>query len=326
MQQKKRHHFVPKAYLKAFCDEAGRLLVYRKDGPPEPLRVAPDATQFRRYYYSQPTADGSQDNNKLEEFFSSIEGAWAETVARLGRREDVNDRLESIFEFIALQRVRVPASRDVAEAVLAQSVKDAMRVMLARGEIPSPPAGYESLPDQVQVSIDPHRSIHAMVAMMQGIGALFSKLGLAAIHNHTSLPFLTSDNPVIWFDQSLPFDRQKPYTIDIESGSVFLFFPVSPTVAIVGTKEYQEGFGRNGMQYGEVPAEDWVRVVNAQTCRFAYEAVIASSAGQEEVIAQYAAISPVHEAVELQVGKGQATIHRQVFGPRPLKPKWKDKP
>jgi hypothetical protein len=73
MQQTKRHHHVPKAYLKVFCDVQGKLLVYRKDAPTEPLHQVPDATQFRRYYYSQPLIDGSQYNNTLEVAFSSIE-------------------------------------------------------------------------------------------------------------------------------------------------------------------------------------------------------------------------------------------------------------
>ncbi len=75
MQQKKRHHFVPKAYLNTFCDQRGKLLVYRKDSPQEPLHGAPGATQFRRYfyYYSQPIPEGGRDNNTLEAFFSIIE-------------------------------------------------------------------------------------------------------------------------------------------------------------------------------------------------------------------------------------------------------------
>lgn len=325
MQQKKRHHFVPKAYLNAFCDQKGRLLVYRKDGPQEPLHVVPDATQFRRYYYSQPIPEGGQDNNTLEAIFSAIESDWPETVAKLHQRKDVNDRLENIFQFMALQRVRVPAARDATEAMLAQAVKDTMKVMLANGTLSPPPLGLEDLPNKVQVSIDPHRSIHAMVAMMQGIGQLYSMLGFVAVHNSTKQPFLTSDNPVLWFDPSLPFDDQQPYTINPDGGPVFLVFPVSPKLALVGSTEYKDIFSRHGLSHSDVPNETWVNLINAQVCRFAYEAVIAKSTGQEDVIAKYTNISPVHEAISQQIGKGMATIHRQVFGPRLAKPKWRDK-
>jgi hypothetical protein len=323
VQQTKRHHFIPKAYLKAFCNPAGKLLVYRKDNPGAPLHVVPDATQFRRYYYSQPTPEGGQDNNTLEVFFSTIEKDWPETVAKLHRRDDVNDRLENIFEFMSLQRVRVPAARDAVEAALAQSVKDTMNVMLANGTLPAPPKGFEDLPDRVQVSIDPHRSIRAMEAELRGLGKLYSMLGIVAVHNATTRPFLTSDNPVLWFDPSLPFDEQLPYTVNPDGGPVFLVFPISPKLVLVGATEYREVYGRRGLLHSDVPDEAWIDLINAQICRFAYDAVIAQSTGQEEMIVKYADVSPVHEAIPLQVGKGLATIHRHVFGPRVAKLKWK---
>lgn len=322
MQQTKRHHYVPKAYLKAFCDDHGKLRVYRKDAPTKPLHQVPDATQFRRYYYSQPIPDGGQDNNKLESAFSTIETHWPETVTKLHARGDVNDRLESIFQFIALQRVRVPAIRDAAESMLAQTVKDIMRVMLANGTLPSPPAGLADLPNQVQVAIDPHRSIHSMVAMLEGMGKLFSLVGLVAVHNNTDLPFITSDNPVLWFDPSLPFDEQRPYTLQ-PGGPVFLVFPVSPKLALIGSTQYREFFETHGLEHSDLQDEGMVYAINSQVCRFAYEAIITQDGGWEELIAEHAGVSPVHEAVNIPIAKGMATMHRMAFGPRASKPKLK---
>lgn len=324
MQQTKRHHFVPKAYLKAFCDQQGRLLVYRKDGPSAPLRVAPDGTQFRRYYYSQPTPEGGQDNNTLEQLFSAVESDWPGTISKLHLRVDANDRLENLFQFMALQRVRVPAARDAAEAVLAKTVKDTMMAMLANGTLPPPPLGLEDLPSKVLVSIDPHESIHAMAAMIQGMEEIYSMLGFAIIHNTTTRPFLTSDNPVLWFDPSLPVDVQRPYTISPDGCSGLLFFPVSPTLVLVGSTEYKDTFKQHGLLYSDAPDVAWVDFVNEQVCRFAYEAVIAQSAGQEELIAKYVAISPIHEAISLPLGKGVVTIHQYAFGARTVKARWRD--
>jgi hypothetical protein len=75
-QVKKRHHFVPKAYLRSFVDARGRVFVYRKDEPVKVLEVDPDATGFERYYYSQPTPEGSFDHNTLEDLFSNLERLW----------------------------------------------------------------------------------------------------------------------------------------------------------------------------------------------------------------------------------------------------------
>jgi hypothetical protein len=282
----------------------------------------PDATQFRTFYYSQPLPDGSRDNNTLEAVFSSIERHWPETVAKLHARGDVNDRLENIFQFIALQRARVPAGRDAAEAMRAQTVKDTMKVMLANAMGPPPPPGFADRLNQLQVSIDPHQSIHAMVGMMEGVGKLFSMLGFVAVHNGTELPFITSDNPVLWFDPSLPFDEQRPYTIQ-SRGPVFFVFPVSPKLALIGSTKYKEVFGAHGLQHSDVLDVGTVYAINSQICRFAYEAVITQGTGWEDLIAKYAGVSPVHEAVAIPMAKGVVTIHRMAFGPRVAKPKWK---
>ena len=321
MQQTKRHHYVPKAYLKAFCDAKGKLLVYRKEGPPEPLYVSPDATQFRRYYYSQESENGEQDNNTLEELFSTVETDWPKTVAMLRNGENVNDRLEYIFNFIALQRARVPAARDAIEAQQARVVKDTFDQMFADGMFPPPPPGLDL--SKVQVTIDPNRSLQAIPNILNGMGELFSRMGIMAVHNNTGRPFLTSDNPVLWFDPTLPFREQLPYTIGKNHGAAILFFfPVSPDLAILGSNEYRAGFSTDGLIYSEVPDEAWVEMMNAQVCRFGYEAVIARQSGQEEIIQAFLDVSPIHQAISMPSVKGKATLHQHVFGKRALKPKW----
>jgi hypothetical protein len=323
MQQTKRHHFVPKAYLKAFCDGDGKLRVYRKDRPSEPLHVAPDAAQFRRYYYSQIAPDGARDNNGLEAFFSAIESHWPATVAALHARGHVNDRLENLFEFMSLQRVRVPATRDLVESMLAETVRSTLAGLIARGEV-VPAVGLEDLSDHVHISIDPHQSLHAMAAMLQGLAPLYERLGLSVVHNATGLPFLTSDNPVIWFDPSVPFAQQRPYTLDSLDGPVLLLFPISPTVLILGSHDYRGTFTAYGLLHTDAPDRAWVEHVNAQVCRFAYEAVIAASPGQEALIAEFADVSPVHAAAPIDAGAGSLLWHRQVFGRRLEKPKWRE--
>jgi hypothetical protein len=51
---KKRHHYVPKAYLNSFRDEQGRVCVWLKDDPHKSIHQSPDNVGFHKYYYSQP--------------------------------------------------------------------------------------------------------------------------------------------------------------------------------------------------------------------------------------------------------------------------------
>jgi hypothetical protein len=313
---KKRHHFVPKAYLRAFESSDGKVLVYRKDEPGKILRVNPDGTGFERYYYSQPTPEGSIDHNRLEDMFSVIEGKWPPVVERMGRRENVNESLLDIFEFILLQRVRVPASRDATEAKLAAQVKATFKHLLAKGSIPAPPESLRGRLDEVLVSIDPHKSIHGMVDDINAARDVFDRIGLSVVHNMTDVPFLTSDNPVIWLDPSIHPDDIEPYAIK-RGGPVLLLFPISPSLLILGSTDYKEIFSKHGLQYSETREDGWVRQINETVCRFAYKAVYASSPGQEDLISRFTGMSPVWR----QSGaKGKL-----VFGERTAKPKWKPK-
>jgi hypothetical protein len=159
---KKHHHYVPKAYLRSFCDDSGRVLVYRKDDSSKGIPLSPDNTAFHKYYYSQPTPEGGIEHNALEDCFSKIEEKWPGIVDRLHRKEDVNDSLEDIFQFIALQRVRVPACRDVVEKIEGERTKAIVRRLDAEGRLPPKPKGFEDIPDHIEASINPHLSIHAM--------------------------------------------------------------------------------------------------------------------------------------------------------------------
>ncbi|ORL68378.1 hypothetical protein B7H19_15610 [Pseudomonas putida] len=321
MKQKKRHHFVPQTYLESFCNPAGRILVYRKDGDGTPLPLVPNATQFQRYYYSQPKPDGGRDNNTLEDFFSEYESAWQPLVKKLEARVDINDDLETLFSFMALQRARVPACRDAVERTLAATVKNVAKQMYQDGHLPPLPTEYPNLLEDLEVAIDPHQSIHAMVVIIQAMGPLIDSLGWVVFHNNSETPFLSSDNPVAWFDPSLPFAEQKPYGI-IPNGPVVVQFPVSPRLVLIGATEYRDIFISKGLIHADAPSDEWVKGVNAQTCRFGYEAVLASTESQEQMISDFADISPVLTSQSLLVNDSRMILHSMEFGRRSEKPKW----
>lgn len=319
---KKRHHYVPKAYLKSFCNGDGKLHVHRKDTPEKVLSLAPDNTGFHKYFYSQPTPEGSVDHDKLEDCFSECEAKWPDIVKKFRARENVNDRLGDIYAFIGLQRARVPAARDACEKVLAETVKATMRQMDAAGELPPPPEGFEGLLEHVDVAIDPHQSIYAMVDIIKGVGKLLGKIGIEVVHNDTGLPFLTSDNPVIWFDPSLSEEEMRPYAVSLD-GPIVLLFPVAPDLLIYGDTSKQEQFAQHGLVYSKPNGIAAVESMNNLICRFAYESVFASKCGFEGLVKKHADTSPVIRTETIPAPNGQFLLHSFVWGKRTRKPKWK---
>ena len=317
--KKKRHHFIPKAYLNSFCDDEGKVFIYRKDDPKRPFHQKPDRTGFHKYYYSQPMPEGGMNHDVLENFFSETETTWPQIVERLQRGEKVdNGMIDDISQFICLQYARVPANRDFVERIHAEMLKSMMRNLDATDELPPPPEGYHDILSQVEVSIDPHQSILAMPNLLGAAGEILDEIGLDVIHNETDIPFLTSDNPVIWFDPSVPEEEMQPYNIQ-PSGPIMLFFPVTPNLMILGGTFLLEKFAHNGMEHMKCRNLEFVNKCNRCICRFAYETVFTREKGQEAVIEEYADVSPVLKPTRI----GPYTVFQRVFGKRKRKPAWK---
>lgn len=319
--KKKRHHYIPKSYLKFFCDNSGQVLVYRKDDPCKAISLSPDNIGFHKYYYSQPRPDGGKDYNALEDLFSSIEDKWPGIVDRIHRRENVNDSLEEIFQFMGLQRARVPASRDVTEKIQAEDVMAEARQLDAEGKLSPKPMGLEDILDNVEVSINPHQSIHAMVPVMQATGQVFNQMGFYAVHNKTKIPFLTSDNPVIWFNPSVKEADLRPYVIRPD-GPVVLLFPVSPSLIIYGHSSWRDRSEAEGLGIEDLSDVGMVEMINRQVCRFGYQAIFAQKSGQERLIQEHAELSPTIRFDRIGADEGETVVFEMIFGKRERKPKW----
>ncbi|MDF0676835.1 MAG: DUF4238 domain-containing protein [Nitrospira sp.] len=310
--------------MRSFCDDSGRVLVCRKDDPSKAIPLSPDNTAFHKYYYSQPTPEGGKDHNAFEDFFSKVEEKWPRIVDRLHRRENVNDSLETIFEFMALQRARVPASRDVTEKIHAEDVMTVARRLDAEGKLSPEPDGIKDILDHVEVAINPHQSLHGMVTVMQATGQVFDQIGFYTIHNKTSVSFLTSDNPGIWFDPSVQDTDLRPYVLRPDGPVVFIF-PISPVIIIYGHSSWRDRFASEGLGTVDLSNTGLVEMINRQICRFGYRAIFAQKAGQERLIEEHASVSPTIRFDRIGMGKDEMVLFEMVFGKRERKPKWVEK-
>lgn len=320
-------HFIAKTYLDNFVNAKRKVHMYRKDDPYKEIQQRPEELASHKHFYRQPDPTGGFDHNSIEDMFGQVETRWPDIVRRLRMKEDVNDCLKNIFQFIAIHRVRVPAARDACETILAETVKSALRNLYRAGELPPPPKGLEHLGNvwnHVEVAIDPHQSIHAMVDMLRGMAKLVEKIGIGVLHNTTDVPFLTSDNPVIWFDPSVSEAEMRPYAIRID-GPITLLFPVSPDLLIYGHSSMREQFAIDGLGYGDLSARSTVEGMNALICQFAYEAVFASVDTFADLVAQYADKSPVVRTQTVPTEDAEYIMYQYVWAKRIRKPKWNNK-
>jgi hypothetical protein len=322
--QKKKHHYVPVTYLEGFTTEAKKLYVYPKYPPNEVRCQSPKKTGFRKYYYSQPLPEGGKNNNALEDFFSTVESKWSGFIKDIQNNKNVNDRLEFLLEFIALQYSRVPCTREAIELMLAHQVKGTSDVLNKAGKLPKPPKGYEHIFENLEISIDPHKSIHAMHEITTGLGELFSKLGFGVIRNNSNLPFITSDNPVIWFDSSKKKNEFLPYTITPQSPILF-YFPLAKDIGLIGTYEAEEDFKKYGLLESPQPTKKTIKMLNSLVAKFSYEVFYSCKPTQRELLIKYKEMSPILDFQEIQDNEGKLLFFGRKFGPRIKPAKWENK-
>lgn len=322
--EKKSHHYVARAYLRSFCNEDGRVCTYSKDRNGQFWFARPEAIGFENYYYSQPTPEGGRDNNRLEEGFGRFEEKWPPLVAKIGRSELDHGELISLLQFVLMHRVRVPTARDAHERVRAEWIRMAQRSLHEQGKLPPTPAGFDFdfLDQHTEVAIDPHTSIHAMVDLAKGMQRALDSAGYEILQNNSSEEFVTSDNPVVYFDPLKPENSIQPYNIDRQRMDVELFFAISPTLMLWGHSILRPQFATRGMLCKPLRELEFVRRANRLIVRFANKFVFARTDEHQALVREYASLSPVVEVTHMGSGANRMLIARSVFGKRKRKPKW----
>jgi hypothetical protein len=315
--EKKRHHYIPITYLDKFADGSGKVFAYRKDEVQKTLHLLPSEIAFERYYYSQPLPEGGQDNNTFEDFFSTIESTWTPLVIRLRARSNISSDFETLCAFMGLMRVRVPAARDMVEVSLAEQVKATARFLDQQGMLPPKPTGREDILDHLSVAIDPHESLRAISDLARGFSIVLGQLGLEVIHNKTDISFLTSDNPVVYFDSTVEEASLLPYQIQPPHGSIELLFPIDADTVLRGRP------GPPNLRHVQLTDRQDAKRINRFVPRFGYRFVFSRDRTHEALIAKYASTSPVLKTVTKPSTTGGVLVQNEcVFGPRPTKPKW----
>lgn len=324
---KKRHHYVPITYLDGFTDDRGRLQVYLCDQHQgvdlEPKPIAPNNIAFRNYYYAQTDPDTGLRSNRIEDLFDEdVETHWPN--ARDAARQDnwTPESWAHLYLMLASLRVRVPAAREMIETALASGVRMAGDKLDRDGRLPPMPAGLEDLWSRTDISIDPQQSLLAMPRLLESVQAVVASVGFEVLHNRTGRPFITSDNPVSWFDPRTPEARQRPYQLNAEAIRAEIVFPIDAWTLLRGTTALRnrDYSGRPGSRV--LTDERAVRGLNRITARFAYRLMFAPDRQSDRLIRLYGSTSPVLRTATRRTSKGDLLLMQTVFGPRPQLPRW----
>ena len=255
----KGQHFVPECYLKSWCDPdcppeyEPYVWLFERDGN-NPRNRAPSNIFKETDFYTIENADGTR-NLDLEHGLSGLEGRFA-TV----REEKLSKQLPLTQEehlylavFVAAAQFRTRSSRD-HHASQWQYMRDLMdhtaeAMANASKEQKRALAGIHTLvPSENSLSHEQVRRMakYPLQSMMAGIlGAVtpvLMKMNMLILNTDDPLGFITSDQPVTWFDPEaykLPPLYRSPA---LGSPTIEVTMPLSPEQCLIFAWQCPEGY------------------------------------------------------------------------------------
>jgi len=215
--QTENHHFLPRFYLKGFMDAQKQLWVYER-GQTAPKPSKPKYEGHRLNYYA--IEQDENRTNQVEDMFSRVESMVAPVTKKLGNRQATltDDECDTLYTFVALSWVRVPAARDYSDRIFAESLKKYMQATAEDSE-----AFYARIKDfesQTGRRVDDYEKVRKFAlegqytatqtsnafnlreTLATGVTiskTLISEYGYELLYAPSDLHYLTGDNPVVTF-------------------------------------------------------------------------------------------------------------------------------
>ncbi len=288
-----------------------KLYAYRSSNASKPLHVRPKEIAFENYYYSQTLPDGTRDNDSFEELFGGIESNWPTVIGALQSQTLNRPVLHWLYAMTTMMRTRVPAARDYNEELMALETRTSLKMLAEMGRLPEKLKRYEHELDSVDITVERQRTLGKMGEDMRRFGDLTLRLGFELLVNDTGVDFVTSDNPVAFFD---PNDAgiRHPY---INNEKVELYFPLTPTIALHGANRFRR-FGPIP-RFRRVGGVAKVHAINRTTARFAYGLSFARDRSHDDLIVRHSATSPILDAKVVRKPRGIEYHIGHRFGERP---------
>jgi len=234
----KKQHFVPRSYLRAWCDAntpAGQepyVWLFARDGS-NPRRKAPDNIFHETDMYTIELPGGGRNLvlehglAQLESEFVSIRDTKLTSHEPLGPAEHA-----FLCAFVAATHERTPARRDhLAEQwgeVLAMADRMTEWAKTATPEQKRAAASLSRPTREQSITYEEVKDLAAMIPLIEAEAPLLARLDIAVFTCDSDPGFITSDNPCVWFD---PEAYKRPPLFQgpaLMYESIEITLPVSP--------------------------------------------------------------------------------------------------
>jgi hypothetical protein len=213
MPANKKHHYVPRFYLKRFALNSRSLNLYNF----RLARSIPEANLKTQCYRDYMYGKGGDQEQRL----SQLEGAFAQLLRYMLPRgylpPPMSPDHESLCIFTLLQCARTAYTSDAM---------DEMADGMWKAILIKDPRVSEEMLEKVRIALNDPANF--TVATMLRFYHLMMDLEYKLLSAAPGSEFITSDNPVVMYNQLMEFERFGSST-GIASKGLQIFFPLSPT-------------------------------------------------------------------------------------------------
>jgi hypothetical protein len=248
MAENKKQHYVPKFYLKLFSNNLSNthFKIFVKSAN----KIIPEGDlknqAYENYFYGKDTII-EKEFSKIEDEVSRIVSEIIETKALpKAQTEDYN----TLWLFTFLQNSRTKFSADETNEMIDQTIKTIFKNdKRFKDKLDEAKFGYDN---PVLLNLD------TLINTILVTKDLKCKL----IINKTKKPFVTSDNPIILYNQFLEQRNHQFGKCGLASKGLQVFYPLNPELAIIyyDEKVYKIGFRKR--DYVETSYEKDIESLN----------------------------------------------------------------
>ena len=167
-------------------------------------------------------------------------------------------------------RSRSPSFREAFELGLSDLVARFAKT-IPRAELPIPPKDMPNILDQIVITIDPHRSIHAMGLYIKNYASILTRFEYSLQLAPRGISLLTSDNPVVWYNNGYGTALPVIYPQDLTNNTRAIL-PIDKETALIGKPSPTGSFKYKG--YAGVLSARQVREINELQVACAWDQVV----------------------------------------------------
>lgn len=267
MPHNKKHHFVPKFYLRNFSEDDKSIGIYNIAS----RRMIPqgnlDNQCYRNYFYGK--------SPEVEHALGGMEGSAAQVIKHCIATEAVPKPLSAehviLSHFVVLQDARTGF-----EAAATAEARDKFFKAVFRdqfGDLSNYEIGFD---DPVLMSLK---------AASQMVPAIYD-LKIKLLRNETSIKFITSDNPIVRHNQYFEGNDHAGHT-GLGQAGLQIFLPLSPEYLCVFYDAQTYKVGDKNSRVISIKSLDDAAALNALQWLIAHENVYFSK-GQDSFIEEQA--------------------------------------